>query len=75
MKIVLIFFWKLTIVSNDIKVMGRSFHVLRAPTEKTQLPRLSFVSGTENSCEMDHLTIIMPVQFGLRFTGNIGIHK
>ena len=46
MKNVLRFLWKLAIVSNDFKGMGRSFHILRACTEKVRLSRLILVSGT-----------------------------
>ena len=45
------FFQKIAIVSDVLKVMGSSFQILGAVTEKARLPKLSFVLGTI-SCEI-----------------------
>ena len=53
---VLIFFRKIAIVSDVLKVIGSSFQTLGAATEKSRLPKLSFVLGT--SCEIDDLSCL-----------------
>ena len=43
-------------VSDVFKVMGSSFEILGAATEKPQLPKFSIVLGA--SCEMDDLNCL-----------------
>ena len=54
---VLSFFWKIAIVSDVFKVMGSSFQILGAATEKARLPKLSFLLGTIR-CEIDDLSCL-----------------
>ena len=50
------FFRKIGIVSDVFKVMGSSFQILGAATEKARLPKLSFVLGTISCCEIVDLS-------------------
>ena len=39
--------------SQDFNVVGNSFQMIGAATEKTRLPRFSFVLEIESCCEVD----------------------
>ena len=47
------FLWKDTRLSQDFKVVGSSFQMMGAATEKARLPRFSLVLGIESCCEVD----------------------
>ena len=43
-------------LSQDFNVVGSSFQMMGAATEKTRLPRFSLVLGIESCCEVDDLS-------------------
>ena len=46
-------------LSQDFKVVGSSFQMMGAATEKARLPRFSLVRGIESCCEVDDLRVRM----------------
>ena len=44
--------------SQDFKVVGSSFQMMGAATEKARLPRFSLVLGIESCCEVDELSCL-----------------
>ena len=56
-------FRKEAILSQDFSVVGSSFQMKGAATEKACLPRFSFVLGIESCCEVDDLSnslVVLP---------------
>ena len=49
------FLRKEAILSQDFSVVGSSFQMIGAATEKARLPRFSFVLGIERCCDVDDL--------------------
>ena len=45
-------------LSQDFKVVGSSFQMMGAATEKARLPRFSLVLGIESCCEVDDLSCL-----------------
>ena len=45
-------------LSQDFKVVGSSFQMMGAATEKARLPRFSLVVGIESCCEVDDLSCL-----------------
>ena len=45
-------------LSQDLTVVGSSFQMMGAATEKARLPKLSFVLGIESCCEVDDLSCL-----------------
>ena len=45
-------------LSQDFKVVGSSFQMMGAATEKARLPRSSLVLGIESCCEVDDLSCL-----------------
>ena len=52
---ILIFLWKIAIVSEDLIVMGNLFHIVVAATQKVQL---HLVLGTKHYLEIDDLRVL-----------------
>ena len=51
-------FTKEAILSQDFNVVGSSFQMMGAATEKARLPRFSLVLGIESYCEVDDLSCL-----------------
>ena len=43
---------------QDVNVVGSSFRIMGAATEKARLPRFSLVLGIESCCEVDDLSCL-----------------
>ena len=56
--IVFICLRKVAIVSEDLILIGRSFKIVGADTEKARLHMFSFVLGTERCLETDDLWVL-----------------
>ena len=45
-------------LSQYFNVVGSSFQMMRASTEKARLPNFSLVQGIESCCEVDNLSCL-----------------
>ena len=45
-------------LSQDFSVVGSSFQIMGAATEKARLPSFSFILGIESCCEVDDLSCL-----------------
>ena len=52
------FLRKEAILSQDFSVVGSSFQMIGAATEKARLPRFSLFLGIESCCEVDDLSCL-----------------